>query len=105
MHTYFDRALVLSVRLVYMDLRRRAYRELAGSFIEGHRNEVMGIRVVCGLEDVVRRIEDDKGGAGYVGLGERMEISNGGRSCRGRWAGTRICLSFQKPVVRAWILR
>ena len=35
--------------------------------------------MVGGLEDVVRRVEDDEGGTGYVGLMSRMEVSNDGR--------------------------
>lgn len=66
--TYFDSPLILPVRPVYVYVRGGACCDLARLLMEGYSFELGLFFDICGLEDVIGSIEDDKCIARYVCL-------------------------------------
>lgn len=65
---HLDSALILPIRLVYVQVPRRASSEFACILVEGNGFELRLLIDVGRLEDMVRRIEDDQRIARDVGL-------------------------------------
>jgi hypothetical protein len=57
---HLDSALIVPIWPVYVDLSRRAYRELAGALIDCDSLKLELFVDVDGLQDVVRSVEDDE---------------------------------------------
>jgi hypothetical protein len=63
-YAHLDSALILAVWAVYVYVSRRAYRDLAGAFVECDCLQLELLVNVDGLEDMVRSVENDERIAG-----------------------------------------
>lgn len=90
----------MPVRPVYVDVVRPAHGNLARTLVEGDSFELLLLVNVRGLEDMVRRVEDDEGVAGYVGL-----AGSAFARCPEVWAGYNDLLALPKAVSDSLQLR
>ena len=68
-------AILYTVRLVYVDVARGACRKLAGPFVDCDSFELVFLVDVDGLDDMFGAVEDYKGIAGDIRLGDWLSVT------------------------------